>query len=242
MISFDAATTVDEASALYGGPGPPFLPRTFSHAGGTGLGGVIIFASARMSDSVDNSCKFTYDGLTVPQIGGSPQYRTTSAGIYMKTQAFVLSGTDADPIPDGTVDVVIDTDDQVNEVWSIVVVTLATTSGKIEEADVQALLATTADPYVTLTNTADAYMTACLLSDHDSVSDLAPASGCTDIFEDDHGVDMSAVVRRTSIESPGSYAVGWVATIEESAVLGLAIQELVDSETLFFWGWGMQPV
>lgn len=227
-IALDTVTTVDEASGVWGTP--PFLPITISHAGGSGLGGVLIYATNRINVSIPARIAFTYDGVSVPEIpSGSPNDWVVSS-ILGRTQVFMLSC-----IPDGTVDVVASIDGTQDDTWSIVIITLASSLGGIALDDVALFTTTTtADPSVSITNSADAFISAALYSDHDGPSDLAPASGCTDVFEDDHGIDMSAVVRRTSIETAGTYSVGWTATSEESAVIGTAIIEASCGDA--YWG------
>lgn len=226
-IAFDAFTNKDESDpTIY--VTPPFLPFSFSHAGGSGLGGVLIFATARYNIVAPPTCDFTYGGLSVPLIE-TGDGDTGQAAIKMRRRTFLLSC-----IPDGTQTVQISSQDQVNEQWSISVITFATTGGGIAVDDTATLHATVANPSLSISNSADAAIIAAASSDHDSNTDFAPATGCTDIFEDDHGIDENVVVRRTNIESPGTYSVGWTATSEETDAFALAVIEASCDQP--YWG------
>jgi len=258
-ISVDAISTKDENT--YYGP-TPFLPKTISHPGGTGLGGVLIYSSTRMAPSVDMLHDFTYAGVSVPEISGSPfnllfGYHTTVGLIRLRTQVYMLSG-----IPDGTQDVVVTptVDDSFYENTrpSLVIITLNSDNGGIA-LDATATLNTTtgdgyvdtddvvSDPGVDITCSAQAFLSANLQSDWDSVGDFShgPQSDCTNIFLDDYGIDMSCTLRRTNIEPAGAYHMGWVTqdfnyptiTAAPCSVIGTAIIEAGTPEPDGVWAW-----
>lgn len=233
-ISVDAITTKDENS--YYGP-TPFLPKTISHPGGTGLGGVLVYINYAQS-TVENVVTLTpelfthftvtYGGVTVPLVVGpySMSVGPYNPPVAFRTFVFMLSG-----IPDGTQNVTVDAvetgSNNVNARPSMVIITFNSDNGGI------ALDASTTvgynfaenygnvpanssdwitDPSATLTCSAQAFLSANLASGWFSPENLqgGPQAGCTDIFIDDWGIRLSATLRRTNIEVAGTYTMGWI--------------------------------
>ena len=83
------------------------------------------------------------------------------------------------------------------------------------------------DPSVTLVleSYRNSYALGVLFSGHTDVASLTAATGFTDLAEHDFGSSSGAFIRADSEDAGGGQAVGWTATVEDSAIAAVAIEE-----------------